>query len=945
MSSTTTPTYKNTIRLPKTDFAMKANLNVLDAQMQKHFKEQNLYSKLRAKRKGQKKFVLHDGPPYANGHIHLGTALNKILKDIFSKGLSLLGYDSPLVLGWDCHGLPIEWKVEEDYKSKKISKDNLDPVAFRQECRSFAANWLEVQKSEFENLGVLADFDHPYVTMDFTTEALIHKSLTELAGMGYLYLGKKPVMWSVVEQTTLAEAEVEYIDKKSSAFYVGFPVVEANQKEAWLGSKVVIWTTTPWTIPANQALAYSDSITYGLYEVISVKEGSTVKAGEKLVLAAALQETVFNKALITEAKLLDEQQGLSGLVVAHPLSLAVTGPEAETTVPAQTSYRSKTPCLPASFVEATAGTGIVHIAPAYGLDDFHFCKQHNIEAKDIIYGSGVYKEDVALFAGEHIFKVAPKVEEALRSADCLVATEVINHSYPCSWRSKAPLVYRLTNQWFLSLSHKELRQTVLNLTRNINFFPKASENRLSSMIQQRPDWCLSRQRLWGVPLAMFMHKGTEQILVDEATNKNIFEAFEQEGSDAWFNGDPKRFLATHLNHEDYVALNDVVDVWFDSGCSHEYVLRGRADLADVADIYLEGSDQHRGWFQSSLITSAALRGTAPYKNLLTHGFVLDEKGQKMSKSLGNVISPLTVIEKHGLDILRLWAASSDYREDIKAGESIFAQQKDTYRKIRNTLRYMLGTLHHYKPGLEVAYEDLPDLERFMLHKLTVLHQGFIKCFTETFDLHNWFADFYRFIAVDLSAFYFDIRKDTLYCDKDSTKDYQGAMYAINLLFDFVVKWLAPFITNTAEEAYLARSDNGEGCLLLEVFMTPLATWINEDLSNKYQYLQEVRRKVFIKIEEARAQKLIGSSLECKVILTIGSEGALMLDELDLSSIFITSGVTVIQEGSGMDLIDVSVEKKEGAKCVRCWKMYSGLAEDSLCERCEEAVKPSLGLNK
>lgn len=911
--------YKDTIRLPKTNFPMKANLRDLTTAIQQKWQDEDIYNKLREQNKEKPKFILHDGPPYANGNIHLGTALNKILKDIIVKGRNLLGFNSPLVFGWDCHGLPIEWKIEENFKKAGKNKEEIDIVEFRAECRKFAAHWLNIQKGEFKKLGLIGDFNNPYITMDYKAEALIYKEITKFIMGKNIYLGKKPVMWSVVEKTALAEAEIEYIDKVSDAIYVGFPVVEAN-KDIWQDALTVIWTTTPWTIPGNQAIAYNPEIIYGLYEVTALKEGSFLQEGTKVIVAKELAEKLFNEFLVSEYKLLDEQTGLANFKAKHPLY--------------DSGFSKIVPLLPAEYVDIAMGSGLVHTAPSYGLDDFYLAQKHKVIPVDVINDDGIYKDEVPLFAGKHIFKVAPIVIDELQHCGTLVQKNKINHSYPCSWRSKAPLIYRLTKQWFLSLEHNNLREKVLtDINQNITFLPSAGKRRMYSMVEQRPDWCLSRQRLWGVPLAMFVHKDTEELLRDDETNNNIYKAFLQEGSDAWFNGDPKRFLSNKVKKEDYLPVFDVVDVWFDSGCTHVFVLRDREELQTPADIYIEGSDQHRGWFQSSLIESKASFGESPYKTIITHGFVLDEKGQKMSKSLGNVINPLEVIDKYGLDILRLWVTNSDYQEDVRVGESILKQQADVYRKIRNTLRYMLGNLGYFKEEQKVAYSELPELEQLVLHHIYTLHQSFKVCFLENYEFHTFFNKLYNFITVDLSAFYFDIRKDSLYCDSNKDIKFKSTLTVMDIVFNYIVKWLAPFISITAEEAFLERYHNQKSILLETMVDTP-AHWLNNELFEKYEYIKEVRKKVYTLLEEARANKIIGSSLEAEPIIYAHKDKIQLLQGVDLSAICITSGVDLRYFNE--NTIKIEFQKKQGSKCERCWKIEN-VNQNNLCQRCQEVL--------
>lgn len=963
------PSYKDSIRLPKTNYSMKANSIELAKRISEHWNNLDIYSKIREKSKGNPKFILHDGPPYANGNIHLGTALNKILKDILVKGNQVIGKDAPFVAGWDCHGLPIEWKVEEKYKKKGIKKEEIEVVKFRQECREFAKHWLDIQKEEFKSLGVIADYKKPYITMEFESEALIYKEITKVLMNGGLYLGKKPIMWSTVEKTALAEAEVEYHDKISDEIYVGFKInqtsVEFNQYE---NAYMVVWTTTPWTIPANKALAFNPHIAYALYEVVKVDDESLVNQGINLVVAKSVASSVMAKLKVLEYNEIAEippvaesQSGDDKLNINHPFN----------------SFKMQHPLhglgeiynflrniYPAPFVEEGVGTGIVHMAPAYGLDDFHLVNNINkkitnneekISLKDSINDNGTYKEEIPLFASQHIFKaqgavgVENSIINEIYNNNTLFGHFKLKHSYPHSWRSKAPLIYRLTSQWFLNLENNNVREKALNAINNdIKFFPSTGKNRLESMVKNRPDWCLSRQRLWGVPIAIFVNTKTEEVLKDDEVNKKIIKAFKKEGADAWFKQDPLDFLNgtkfEESKHE-YRAVYDVIDVWFDSGSTHAFVLNQRKELQAPADVYLEGSDQHRGWFQSSLLENiAAEHKSLPYKALLTHGFVLDKSGKdKMSKSLGNVVTPQQIIDKHGVEILRLWVANSDYQEDIKFSDEILKQQIDIYRKIRNTLRYMLGNLTHYSDDIKVEYKDLPNLEQYILHKIQSLNKKFAECFEKNYEFHRIFNEIYNFITLDLSAFYFDIRKDSLYCDSSQSLTFKSTLTVINILFDYLVKWLSPFISFTAEEAYLERykETNETNSIMLSSLNSIPDVWSNDNVYQAWEKIKNVRKEVLSIIETERANKVIGSSLEAEVTIYAKSDYLKLLNSIDFASVCIVSSIILkpLDEFKGEENQSdfyIVFNKKEGHKCVRCWKIFDKVYND-ICERCNSVV--------
>jgi isoleucyl-tRNA synthetase len=746
---------KSQINLPKTAFSMKANLPIREPEILKYWEEINLYQELRNSRKGNEKFILHDGPPYANGNIHMGTALNKILKDIIVKFHQMDGKDSVYVPGWDCHGLPIEWKIEEQYKKNKKNKNEVPIVEFRKECRSFAEKWIEIHKTQFKRLGVVGDWDNYYSTMSFNAEAQIVRELGKFLKEGSLYKGFKPVLWSTVEKTALADAEVEYQDHKSDTIYAAFAVKSSNLKEL-IGNDIIIWTTTPWTIPANKALAYNESLDYLLIEI---EEGNF--KDKKIIIAKALLDSVLKDCNISKHKKIKEFKGkeFKNTVCFHPFI--------------NLGYDFDIPMLEARFVTTEQGTGIVHCAPSHGPDDFNLCLNNGIKAIETVDGDGKYTNNVPLFEGLHIFKSNTIVIEKLKDQKKLLANGELVHSYPHSWRSKAPLVHRATPQWFISMDSHQLRNKALKAIDETKFYPSKGKERLKAMIETRPDWCVSRQRVWGVPLPIFINKKTKEILIDDEVNENIAKIYEKEGSDCWFSDDPQRFLGVKYKSEDYEKMSDIVEVWFDSGSTHSFVLEKREDLKWPASMYLEGSDQHRGWFHSSLLESCGTRGRAPFESILSHGFVVDGKGLKMSKSVGNVIAPEDILKKYGADILRIWVCSSNYAEDLRIDYSILDQHADSYRKIRNTFRYLLGNLNDKYNEIDfqkLEIEQLPELEKFMLNKIYELNVKFKSYFKE-YDFHNLYKELLNFCTVDLSAFYFDIRKDTLYCDPiDSKKD-------------------------------------------------------------------------------------------------------------------------------------------------------------------------------
>ena len=890
------------INLPKTAFSMKANLPVREPEILEYWKTINLYQELRKSSKGKEKFVLHDGPPYANGNIHMGTALNKILKDIIVKFHQMDDKDSIYVPGWDCHGLPIEWKIEEQYKKNKQNKNEVPIVEFRKECRTFAEKWIEVHKEQFKRLGVIGDWENYYSTMSYQAEAQIVRELGKFLKEGSLYRGFKPVLWSTVEKTALADAEVEYQDHKSDTIYTSFPVKISNLNDL-KDSEIIIWTTTPWTIPANKALAYNESLDYLL---IQINDDGDFK-DRKIIIAEALIESVVKECDIKDYKNVKKFKGkeFKGTICNHPFF--------------KLGYTYEIPMLEARFVTTEQGTGIVHCAPSHGPDDFNLCLNHGIKAVETVDGDGKYTQNVKLFEGLHIFKSNPIVIEKLKEQKKLLHSGSLIHSYPHSWRSKAPLVHRATPQWFISMESHKLRDKALKAIDETKFYPVKGKERLKAMIETRPDWCVSRQRVWGVPLPIFINKKTNEILVDDEVNENIADIYEKEGSDCWFSDDPQRFLGKKYNAEDFEKLSDIVEVWFDSGSTHSFVLEKREDLKWPASMYLEGSDQHRGWFHSSLLESCGTRGRAPFESILSHGFVVDGKGLKMSKSLGNVIAPEDILKKYGADILRIWVASSNYAEDLRIDYSILDQHADSYRKIRNTFRYLLGNLNDEFNEINlntIDLNNLPELEQLMLHKIYTLDVNFKKFF-KNYDFHNLYKELLNFCTVDLSAFYFDIRKDALYCDPINSPKRKSVILLLNIILNSLLKWFAPILSFTTEEIFQLISKE-KTSIHLQKFLEFPEFFKNKKLAEKWIEIIKLRNLCNISIEEKRASKEIGSSLEAAILVKLNEKKIQLIKDIDLSEICIVSSFEI--EENNDDKINVITTKAKGEKCPICWKI-------------------------
>ena len=949
--------YRDTVFLPKTSFPMRGDLPKREPAMLKRWEEMDLYGRLRAQAPGRDNFILHDGPPYANGNIHIGHALNKILKDVINRAQQMAGYDAYYVPGWDCHGLPIEWQIEEKYRRAGLDKDAVPVLQFRAECREHAAKWLAVQADEFKRLGIFGDWANRYATMDFSSEAAIAGEIHRFALSGALYRGLRPVLWSVVEKTALAEAEVEYADHTSTTIWVRYPIVGAkglDRDKAALDSyplldrlaptSVVIWTTTPWTIPGSRAIAFGAAIAYAHIRVDGVAENSLCRVGEHLLVAQALLPQFASEVGITLHHTLKEYVGaeLAGLVCEHPLR--------------SEGYDSfEMPLLMGDFVTADQGTGFVHMAPAHGEDDFALCSANGIEVPETVADDGTYLPWVPLFANVHVFRAAKPVCAALTEAGALVKQGTLVHSYPHSWRSKAPLIFRATPQWFIRMDGTDaIRARALEAIAATPFVPPAGRNRLASMVGSRPDWCVSRQRAWGVPIAVFVEKRTGALLRDEAVMARITEAFAAEGADCWYASPPSRFLGNGYDANDYEQVRDIVDVWFESGCTNVFTLIDRG-LPWPADLYLEGSDQHRGWFQSSLLEGIGSRGQAPFRAILTHGFTLDEQGRKMSKSVGNVVAPQKVTDEYGADILRLWVMNTDVTEDQRVGREILKQQAELYRRLRNTLRWLLGSLDGFSEDERVDYADMPELERYILHRLSELDAR-IRSAVATHEWTGVYPELHAFCSADLSAFYFDVRKDSLYCDRPDSLRRRAVRTVLDQVHRCLCVWLAPVLCFTAEEAWTARFGEGES-VHLQTFPISPEVWHNADLALAISRIRDIRRDVTTAIEQKRAVGDIKSSLEASVQLRLPTEGMTLLTEAAWEELAIVSQLRYVstheldnhaatfvspKTGPNAEYARVLVMKASGAKCARCWRVLPEVgavaAHPTLCLRCTDAVE-------
>ncbi len=919
--------YKATLNLPHTAFAMKANLAQREPEMLKQWYQDDLYGQIRTARAGRESFILHDGPPYANGDIHIGHAVNKILKDIIVKSKTLSGFDAPYVPGWDCHGLPIEHNVE-----KKVGKagTKVDVKSFRQKCRDYAAKQVDGQREDFKRLGVLGDWDNPYLTMDYAFEADIIRSLGKIAERGHLHKGFKPVYWSVVGGSALAEAEVEYQDKVSHSIDVKFAFTDVEALAHALPDlggtgpvSLVIWTTTPWTIPANQAVSVHPELDYVVVQV----------GGERLLVAEALLASVAKRAGLDAPKVVGRCQGgaLEHLQLQHPF------------------YPRQVPVICGEHVTTEAGTGCVHTAPDHGMDDFSVGQKYGIGTLNYIDDNGFYRDSVEIFAGEHVYKVDEKVVELLEQKGALLAHNKITHSYPHCWRTKTPLIFRATPQWFVSMTQNQLRDQVKDAVDQVQWVPDWGRARIDAMLASSPDWCISRQRTWGVPIALFVHKDTSELHPEtprliEAVAKKV----EQDGMDAWFDLDPAELLGDQA--ADYQKVADTLDVWFDSGVTHFAVLEQRKGLKYPADLYLEGSDQHRGWFQSSLKTAMAMNGTPPYKAVLTHGFTVDAQGRKMSKSVGNVVPPQKVMKELGADVLRLWVAATDFSGEMSVSDEILKRTADSYRRIRNTARFMLANLNGFEPSQHsVPAGEMLALDSWILDRAAELQAEIIEAY-DSYQLHHIYQKLHNFCVVDLGGFYLDIIKDRQYTTQADSLPRRSAQTALHQVIEAMARWIAPILSFTADELWPLIPGERQGSVFAaEWHSLPKA----ENLAfsaEDWHRIAEVKDAVNKVLEEKRGQGQLGASLGAEVVLYCDDELRLLLERLgnELRFVLITSTAEVrpLIEASNAEVTDleglkVAASKSEHAKCVRCWHhrpdVGSSPAHPEVCARCVENV--------
>lgn len=900
--------YKDTIFLPSTKFSMRGDLANKEPIMLKRWEDMHLYQKRCEIAGTDKKFILHDGPPFANGMPHAGTSLNRVLKDIILRMKWMKGYSTPFIPGWDCHGLPIEWKVEENLRKEGHDKNNINICEFRDMCRAFASHWINVQKTGFKRLGTLGDWNNPYLTMDKQSEAEIIRLLGKFLIDGTIYRGEKPVYWSIVEQTALADAEIEYMDKVSTSIYVAFPVISCDIS-ALKNASIVIWTTTPWTIPTNRAICCAKDAKYVVIEIAY---------GRKLVVASQLLNSFVSATNIDGYKVIAEIHGhdLKNTICKHPL--------------ARYGFAHKVQMLEGDHVTLDTGTGFVHTAPGHGVDDYLVCKKYGIPVPRTVDEKGLYYDNIPIVGGMNVFKSENLILEKLEYEDNLMGMSKITHSYPHSWRSKSPLIFRTTPQWFISLDKTGLRQKTLEEIENVNWIPPQGYSRIKSFIENRGDWCISRQRVWGTPLPIFINKATGKPLIDQDVIDRIAHIFEEEGSNAWYAHDIKYFLGDKYSADDYIKSQDTVDVWFESSSSSVYVLQKRPELSEVADLYLEGSDQHRGWFQHSLLISCQAKGHAPFKSVLTHGFVMDEHGKKMSKSLGNTVDLPTLVDKIGADIFRLWVAGSDFTSDLKLGRNIIKQHQENYKKIRNTMRYMLGALSETKIE-HVDYTQLPDLEKYILHCVYHLHNDLMTDI-DNYNVNLYFSKIMSFCTNDLSSFFFDVRKDRLYCDALHDSNRMAYLYTLKIVCDYVLTWFAPILAFTSEEAWCHLHGENDS-IHLHRYLEPKTEWNNIEVHNKMNFLKGIRKQINEKLEQARQSKEIGSSLEAEFVISDPKNTLTNEDVATLEELCIVSRGTINHHGSELA---VSVNKFKGRKCERCWKFFDD-DNGELCSRCKHVL--------
>lgn len=926
--------YKDTLNLPHTDFPMKANLAQREPAMLEKWKNLNLYKKICEKNAGRPKFILHDGPPYANGELHLGHAINKSLKDIVVKSRQLSGFDAPYIPGWDCHGLPIEHNVE---KKKGKAGQKISFSEFRQACRDYATKQVEIQKAGFIRLGVFGDWDNPYLTMNFHTEADIVRALGKIVENGHMIKGYKPVYWSVVGASALAEAEVEYHDKESFAIDVRFAVAEKDKFLAAFGAgntsdpvSVIIWTTTPWTLPSNQAVCLNAELDYALVKC------ELPSGAEILMLAKDMVDDVLARYGIEKSAIIAEAKGsaLENILLEHPF------------------VDKQVPLILGEHVTTEAGTGAVHTAPDHGLDDFYVGQHYGLGTLNLIDENGVFTAAAGEFAGAHVYKVDEQVINVLQSNNALIAEDKISHSYAHCWRTKTPLIYRATPQWFISMTEQDLLGSALQAVAGVKWIPDWGQARIELMLKGSPDWCVSRQRTWGVPITMFVHKETQQLHPDTAhLFERVAERIEEAGIDAWFDLEPEELLGDEAGQ--YEKVTDTLDVWFDSGVTHFSVMEKREELQYPADLYLEGSDQHRGWFLSSLKTAIAMHGSAPYKECLTHGFFVDAEGKKMSKSLGNTVAPEKIFQQYGADILRLWVAATDYRGEMTVSDEIFKRVADAYRRIRNTARFMLANLNGFDPVTDsVAQDDMLALDYWIVRQCQLLQSEIISHYQD-YNFLNVYQKIHNFCVIELGGFYLDVIKDRQYttqADSLARRSTQTAMYHI---LEMLSRMIAPILSFTADEVW----QNIPGARANSVFLTDFADAVAEfpestDFSDEFwQKVMEVKTAVNKELEAKRAEKVVGSGLSAEVDLFCDSNLAELLNRLEeelrfvlivsrasINAIESANGAAVQTEVSGLKL---AVGASEHAKCDRCWHHRADVglesSHPSLCQRCVDNI--------
>lgn len=922
--------YKHTLNLPQTSFAMKANLAQREPQMLKQWQQDKLYEKIRAARAGREQFILHDGPPYANGDIHIGHSVNKVLKDIIVKSKTLSGFDAPYVPGWDCHGLPIEHNVE-----KKFGKagDKLDHKSFRAKCREYAQTQVNGQKQDFVRLGVFGEWDNPYLTMAPQFEADIIRALGRIAANGHLVRGFKPVYWSVVGASALAEAEVEYQEKTSTALDVRFAVVDQTKCLAAMHDakgegniSVVIWTTTPWTLPANQAVSLGAEIDYALVQV-------DLGAGaERLLIAQSRVEDAMQRYGAQDFQVVGTAKGaaLEGLQLQHPF------------------YAKQVPVLVGEHVSLDAGTGAVHTAPDHGMDDFVVGQKYGIGTLNLVDEHGVYRANTEIFAGDHVYKVDKKVVDLLQEKSALILAKQFTHSFPHCWRTKTPLIFRATPQWFVSMTEKGLQALALNAVKGVQWFPSWGQARIEAMLQQSPDWCVSRQRTWGVPIALFIHRETQQLHPrTQELIEQVAQRVEKEGMDAWFDLDAAELLGEEAAQ--YQKVTDTLDVWFDSGVTHLAVLERRKYLRYPADLYLEGSDQHRGWFQSSLKAALAMNGTAPYRQVLTHGFTVDAEGRKMSKSLGNVVSPQKVVNDLGADILRLWVAATDFSGEMTVSDEILKRTADSYRRIRNTARFLLSNLSGFDPALHrVSPEKMLELDRWIVARTAALQQEIIAAY-DSYQFHLIYQKLHNFCVVDLGGFYLDIIKDRQYTMQENSLGRRSCQTALYHIIEAMTRWLTPILSFTAEELWKSLpGERSDTVFTAEWYALP-KTDVSGALSDAdWQQIIAIKEAVNKTLEAQRAAGNMGSSLQANVSLYCSPAIQNLLQKLGdelrfvlLSSSAVVAAFTDAGEATDVEGLRVAVSVSEHGKCVRCWHYREDVGAHSddpeLCGRCVENV--------